>query len=227
MTSAGFLFQVSRICPAHGYNISLPHPVIMQQFIASYLFQNKNCPLPGIGSLFIQTEGAQADFTNHLVNAPTQSIQFSDKEINAAGLMNYVAERTRFTEEEVTESLRNFSAALKDRITHHAKAELPGIGNFFIDENGNTIFEQENLPPPFMAPVTANRVIHPNAEHSMLVGDKETTNTMMTEYFSEEAEVKDRWWIWAIALAALALLAFLLYQGSSNGASYFGNSIKL
>lgn len=199
----------------------------MQQLIASYLFQNKNCPLPGIGSLFIQTEGAQADFTNHLVNAPRHTIQFSDKEINASGLMNYLAERTRFTEDEVMESFQNFSARFKNQIASKEKAELPGIGNFFVDENGNTIFEQEELSTVFNKAVTANRVIHPHAEHTMLVGDKETTNTMMTEYFSEEAEVKDRWWIWVIVLTALALLAFLLYKGNTDGASFFGNSIKL
>ncbi len=199
----------------------------MQQLIASYLFQNKLCPLPGFGSLFMQTTGAEADFTNHLISTPRQVIHFSDKDINAAGFVKYVSERMSADEHDVTALLRNFSAALKKEITTHAKAILPGIGNFFIDENGNTIFEQEALPDVFMQPVTAVRVIHPNAEHTMLVGDKETTNTMMTEYFSEEVIPKDRWWIWAVALGALALLALIIYFSNSDNAAHLGNSVKI
>ena len=198
----------------------------MQQLIASYLFQHKNCPIPGFGSLSVSVSGAESDFTNHLVTAPSPVIRFIDKEMNAAGLVSYIAKRTKQDEAAVTCLLHDFSAQLKQEIRHYAKAALPGIGSFFVDENGNTIFEQEEIPAAFVQPVTAIRVIHPNAEHSMLVGDKETTNTMMTEYFTEEEVKKDRWWIWAIVLAALALLMLIIYSGSAANASFFGNSIK-
>ena len=199
----------------------------MQQLIASYLFHNKQCPLPGFGSLFMQTTAAEADFTNHLISAPRQVIHFSDKDINAAGFVKYASERMKISEQEVTGLLRNFSAALKKEIATHAKAILPGVGNFFVDENGNTIFEQEALPDVFGQPVTAIRVIHPNAEHTMLVGDRETTNTMMTEYFSEEEVTKDRWWIWAVVLCILALLTLIIYFSNSDNAAHLGNSIKI
>ncbi|HNJ30135.1 MAG TPA: hypothetical protein PLQ40_14340, partial [Ferruginibacter sp.] len=75
------------------------------------------------------------------------------------------------------------------------------------------------------ASVTAERVIHPNAEHSMLVGDRETTNTVMTEYLSAGEITPNRWWIWAIILAAAALLALLFYSGSH--AAFFGNTVKI
>lgn len=199
----------------------------MQQLIASYLFQNKHCPLPGFGSLFMQITAAETDFTNHLISAPRQVIHFSDKDINAANFVKYVSERTQTSEQEAATLLRNFSAGLKDEISTHAKAGLPGIGNFFVDGNGNTIFEQEELPGAFERSVTAIRVIHPNAEHTMLVGDRETTNTLMTEYFSEEEVTKDRWWIWAAALCALAILALIIYFSNSGNAAHLGNSIKI
>lgn len=202
-------------------------PATMQQLIASYLFQHKNCPLPGFGSLSMVTTGAEADFTNHLIGAPRQFIHFSDKEINAANFVNYVAGKTGTSESEVTASLRDFSSGLKNEISANAKAALPGIGDFFVDEHGNTIFEQSALPEAFVQPVTAIRVIHPNAEHTMLVGDKETTNTMMTEYFSEEEAVKDRWWIWVVVLAALALLSLIIYFSNTDNASHLGNAVKI
>lgn len=223
MNSAGFFMPVTHLPGSFVGHIFAS----MQQLITSYLFQNKICPLPGFGSLSIATNGAEADFTNHLVTAPKQIIQFNVKEMNTNGLLTYVAEKTRQNEEDVTESLRSFCAGLKHEISTHAKANLPGIGNFFVDENGNTIFEQEEIPEAFNQHVTAIRVIHPNAEHTILVGDKETTNTMMTEYFSEEEVVKDRWWIWALVIVALALLTLIIYFSNSNNASHLGNSVKI
>ena len=72
----------------------------------------------------------------------------------------------------------------------------------------------------------AERVIHPQAEHSILVGDKETTNTVMTDYFNEEPVVKDRWWIWAIVLGLAALAILLFYFNDADASSFFGNAVK-
>lgn len=224
MNSAGFFMHLS-ICPAGSYGLSLPHST-MQQLIASYLFQNRVCPLPGFGTLSVQQSGAVPDFTNHLIAPPEPSILFSDKELNAAGLISYIAIRNKTTEPEAEQQLRNFCEGIKAAIAKTTKAALPGIGYFYIDEHDNTIFEQVRLPLVFRKPVEALRVIHPNAEHSILVGDKETTNTQMTEYYSEEEPKKNRWWVWAIVIAALSVLALISYSASSN-AAFFGNAIKI
>jgi hypothetical protein len=84
------------------------------------------------------------------------------------------------------------------------------------------------LPAAFLQPVKAERVIHPEAEHQILVGDKETTNTLMTEYFSEEVHVKkNRWWIWAIILCLVALIIILLYLNNAGLLSMAGNAMPI
>jgi hypothetical protein len=61
-----------------------------------------------------------------------------------------------------------------------------------------------------------------------LVGDKETTNTLMNEYFNEDVLVKkNRWWIWAIVLAVIALLAILIYTNNVNLSSMAGNAMPI
>ncbi len=55
-----------------------------------------------------------------------------------------------------------------------------------------------------------------------VVGDKETTNTQMTELLNEEAPAKDKWWILAIVLGAAGLLALIIYL-YQNGINAFGN----
>jgi hypothetical protein len=200
----------------------------MQQLIASYLFQNKTCPLPGLGTLSIHTSSAQSDFTNQQIAAPAPVIEFSGAETNAADLLNYVAAKTNSNNYEATEALDHFCDNLKNEISQNAWAKLGSIGNFIVDNNGNIIFEQLALPAVFLQPVFAERVIHPKAEHHILVGDKETTNKMMAEYFNEETPVaKNRWWIWAIALGAIALLILLIYFTGTHNASAFGNAIKI
>lgn len=197
----------------------------MRHQIASYLFQNKTCPLPGFGNLSLVTTPAITDITNHSITAPETAIRFSDKEINASGLVSYIAREQQVSEEEAATVLSAFCRQVKEDIANHARVEIPGVGNFVVDEHGNTLFHQAKMPTGFLASVTAERVIHPNAEHSMLVGDRETTNTVMTEYLSAGETTPNRWWIWAIVLAAAALLALLFYSG--NHTVFFGNAVKI
>ena len=199
----------------------------MHQLIASYLFQNKTCPLPGLGNLSIHTSAATADFTTKQITAPPQLIQFDRTEPDATGLLNYVAAKTHSDTYEATEALDHFCDNIKNELSVHAAAALPGIGNFIVDNNGNMLFKQESLPGVFLQPVFAERVIHPKAEHHILVGDRETTNTVMSGYFTETHTVRNRWWVWAIILGALALAALFLYFNDSNTASLFGNAIKI
>jgi len=59
------------------------------------------------------------------------------------------------------------------------------------------------------------------------VGDKETTNTVMTELLAPRSETKDRWWIWAVVLGVIGLIALLIYFTELKGAAPFGNAIKI
>jgi hypothetical protein len=79
----------------------------------------------------------------------------------------------------------------------------------------------------FAQPVFAERVVHPDAEHAILVGDKETTNTFMAELLIPKVETRDRWWIWAIVLGAVGLIALLIYFTELKGTLPFGNTIKI
>ncbi|MEI9959160.1 MAG: hypothetical protein WDM90_23255 [Ferruginibacter sp.] len=104
--------------------------------------------------------------------------------------------------------------------------QLESLGSFFVDDSGKINFKQEELPAVFMQPVFAERVIHPDAEHNILVGDKETTNTVMTELLAPKSETKDRWWVWAVVLSVIGLTALVVYFTSFNGTSSFGNAIN-
>ncbi|MEP7237758.1 MAG: hypothetical protein ABI685_07835 [Ferruginibacter sp.] len=198
----------------------------MQKQIASYLFQHKTCPLPGLGTLSVLNSGAEADFTNKMIAAPKTAIQFTNTETDTSGLLAYLSSTTGGSKYEVTEALDHFCDNLKNELNNQPNVTLQSIGNFFVDGSGNISFNAEELQAAFSQPVYAERVIHPDSEHHILVGDKETTNTVMTEFLTPRSETKERWWIWAIVLGVIALLALVIYFTAFKGTSPFGNAIN-
>ena len=199
----------------------------MQHQIASYLFQHKTCPLPGLGTLRVKHTEAVSDFTNKSITAPKTYIEFSNTETDATGLLNYLAATVKGNGYEVSKALDHFCDDLKNNITQQQDVQLESVGSFFADASGNIRFKQQALPESFTQPVFAERVIHPDAEHAILVGDKETTNTEMTELLAPKSETKDRWWIWAIVLGESGLIALLIYFTELKGTFPFGNAIKI
>jgi CCDC81-like prokaryotic HU domain 2 len=199
----------------------------MQTQIASYLFQNKTCPLPGLGTLSIVSSGAESDFTNKTFSSPKPVVYFEQTETDSDGLVKYLSATTGADKYEATEALSHFCDDLKKQMTDQSTVQLNNIGNFFVDASGKINFKPAGLPTAFAQPVFAERAIHPDAEHQILVGDKETTNTVMTEFLAPKSVTKDRWWIWAIVLGAIGLLALLIYFTEFNGISPFGNTVKI
>jgi nucleoid DNA-binding protein len=207
-------------------HIFAQHQTAMEKQIASYLFQNKTCPLPGLGTLSIMSSSAESDFTSKTFSAPKPTVHFTHTETDSSGLLNYLSVATGADKYEATEALSHFCDDLKQKIADEQKVELDSIGNFFVDSAGKINFKHEELSAAFTQPVFAERVIHPDAEHQILVGDKESTNTEMTEYLAPKEVIKSRWWIWAIVLGAIGLVALLIYFSEFNGAYPFGNVIK-
>ena len=91
-----------------------------------------------------------------------------------------------------------------------------------MTHSGTLYFHPEEMETP--EPVSAQRVIHQNSEHAVLVGDKESTNTLMSEYLNHEPEAQNEWWKKAaVILALLALLLLVVYFRHYDPQNKFGN----
>lgn len=198
----------------------------VQKQIASFLFQHKTCPLPGLGTLSIVCPGAGSDFTSKIFTAPKPVVHFEEKETDVNGLLNYLSATTGADKYEAAEALSHFCDNLKQQITEQVDAPLNYIGSFFVDASGAINFKQEELPAAFLQQVFAERVVHPDAEHQILVGDQEITNTVMTELLAPKTASKDYWWIWAILLGLIGIAAIVIYFTAYKGTSAFGNAIN-
>lgn len=179
----------------------------MFDIIASSFFQKKSCRLPGIGNLELAYTPAQYDYGSRHIKAPRETVLF----IASSPYDNHFNEFSAI------------SQLIKDELDKKGNVEITGLGSFTKDSSGSIQFEALPVNDDFLQPVVAEKVIHTDAEHAILVGDKETTNTVMSEYYSEEtAEAGSKWWIWALALGAIGMAAVIVYI-STNGTNAFAS----
>jgi nucleoid DNA-binding protein len=217
--TSGFLKNESYFAP----NIlSLYKNGIVQSHIAAYLFQLNRISLPGLGSFSVTKSPAMPDFVNRQIMAPVVSTSYSEKvdEDAADAFMQYVSKKEGISNQQADDMYRVWCGSVQQQLQEGGHVLLPGIGTL-QQQNGMVVFEQEQLPKVFFPAVHAERVIHPEAEHNILVGDKETTNVEMTDYFAAEPVKKDRWWIWALVLGLLGS-GIILYQVLQYGTGIFG-----
>jgi nucleoid DNA-binding protein len=183
------------------------------------LFQLNRISLPGLGSFSVSESPAVPDFVNRQILAPVVSTVFSEKveEDVADDFIHYAGKKLGLSHQQATEHYQRWSEATKQQLQEGNRVPLEGVGTLQL-QNGAIVFEQEPIPEAFSVPLDAERVIHPEAEHTMLVGDKETTNVEMTDYFAAAPVKKDRWWIWALllGLAGVGIIVWHVLQYSTG-----------
>lgn len=184
----------------------------MHTIIAPSFFHKKYCVLPGIGKLTLVTQPATSDFTNQLIEAPVQQIIFTPSVQNDYLFNEFSA----------------ISDLIKRKLEEQGLVDMPGIGRFTKAPDGSVDFAAATINEDLLMPVEAKRAVRENAVHNILVGDKETTNTVMAEMLTEEEPVsgyKRKWWVWALTIAAIALLLIALYI-YQNGVNNFSSNLS-
>ena len=179
----------------------------MDYLIAPTLFQNKICRLPGIGTLEIIVKNAETYFGHQEILAPKPIITFEPA----------------LEEESIFNEFTALSELIKKDLLEKKNVTLKGIGNFILTAEDNIEFVPIAINNSFIMPVVAERVVRQDVEHLILVGDREVTTTVMADYFEEEGKAtsKYRWWIAAIILAVISIVAIVIYV-SSYGINSFG-----
>ncbi len=201
----------------------------MQELITSYLVQKKVCSLPLLGSFRIKTKPAELDIANKQIFPPTDEILFNENAGNnvVPDLIEYVSNLLHISAEEAEEKTASWCSETKQKLNSGEKIIFDSVGSLQKDAVGN-IFFQRNKQDNFYEPVIAERVIHENEEHAVLVGDKETTSSVMNEFYREEVvATKSTWKIWAIVLLAISLVVlFFHFYYHSITTSGIGNQFS-
>ncbi len=195
----------------------------MEKLLATYLYEYKNCPLPGIGSLVLNLGQAKLLPGEKRMLAPMPFIELSNKEISADTLVSFLSAENDTRVSEAETYLHRFCERLNNL---QANEELPlaSAGSFYKDSSEVLYFKTVPLPTAYFPAVAAERVIHPDVTHNILVGDTETNSAAMTEMLnSASATSRSRWWIAAISLGLIGLIALVIYFTHHKHGGLFGN----
>jgi hypothetical protein len=199
----------------------------MQQLLADYLFQHKQCALPQIGTLHIKNVTASSIFGERKISAPIPVIEFNDDVHSTENVEAYIALQKNISRDEAAHQLTKMVEDIQ-ALPLGQRFEIPNTGKFYKDENDKIGFIALEVPAHFLPQVVAERVVHPNDSHTMLVGETETNTAAMAEYYSEEEPaMKSKWWIFAIASFAVAAAAVGFYVSDKKADSFFGVSNKI
>lgn len=199
----------------------------MEDLIELYLFKNKQCPLPSLGVLKITDSDAVAQFSEGRIDAPVPIIKFFETPIPPDDFIEFIAAQKNIGIAESSALLKQYCNTLQNMDAYNEK-KLPHAGKFYVNADGNLVFKTMELPKLFQPDIPVQRVIHPASSHTMVVGDKETTSTEMAAYYSDmESGAKDRWWIWAAALAIVSAAALFFYFNDKPDMNGYGNTRKI
>ena len=187
----------------------------MYTILNRYLFQHKSLPIPGLGTIYLETHSASVDASTRMALPPSYQFRFDnyfdapDKELFA-----YVSQQKNVADYESLRLYNEFAYQLRDKLNLQRQVEWTGIGTIKKDDEGN-ISMSTSFNPYFLQSVPATKVIRSDAQHTLLVGDRERTSGEMTSWFNEEADTGHRgWWIVALSTGVAALLFILLYFSS-------------
>ena len=199
----------------------------MFQVLNAYLFQHRSISIPGLGTIYLESQPASADVADRTILPPAYRFRF-DKYFDAPDkeFFSYIATQRNMLDYEAIKWYSEFSFELRNRIRTEDQVSWDGVGVLKKDPSGNVTFESISGNPLFMVPTPAMRVNRQDAQHMLLVGDRERTNVQMNEWLHEEGagRKKRSWWIIALVLGVIAL-AILGWHFYTNGWS-FGNQLK-
>lgn len=185
----------------------------MISILNNYLLQHKSVSIPGIGTIYIERTPAQSDFINKQILPPSFHYRF-DKYYDSPekDFFTFLAHKRNIADYEAIQYYNQWAQELKNELRNLNDFVWTGVGKLRQDISGEIILEPDGAVPSHLQPVPAVRVLHTNAKHTMLVGDKEITNVQMSEYLNEETHVeRESWWIYAAIITAIALVGIFFY----------------
>jgi nucleoid DNA-binding protein len=182
----------------------------MHQYIHKYFALNKKVALPGIGSFNAEMQNAKLDFINKTLQAPMPVIRYNQNDSPDENFYNFLSEETGLNETGAANNFNHFTSKLKEQLEISNILELKGIGTLTKNASGYS-FDANNNIQDFFPDVAAERVIRQNAEHTVKVGEYHKTSTQMHRELQQREVKKDNWFIHALVLGGIGIVAIILY----------------
>lgn len=182
----------------------------MHKLITEYLLQSDACSLPPLGAFTKTFNSAKIDGVNKLIYPPYQNFQFQNIEQPLSrALVEFVSYRSHTEFSSATADVESFLKEEAQRIKDGNQLCFDNVGCLHIDDSGTIVFASEKVE--LMLPVLpAEKIIHKDASHNVLVGDRETTTQVMKNYYTEKpVKTYASWKLWAAILFTIGLIIII------------------
>lgn len=202
----------------------------MQQYLQKFLILHRKLSIPQLGSFYIDDEPARVDAESGLLFAPRPVIRFSedDRPSSDKHFFQFLAEEMQVDELAAIREFHDFCYSFRNNIQVNQMASIQGIGR--ITRRGDDMlgFTPETnllellppvplpegrdnagaIPTPVSSRKTKERI---QQEKTAAQANDTIEEEIVTEEEEEEIITTDRWWIYALVLAGLGVLALLNY----------------
>lgn len=184
----------------------------MLSHVTEYLLQFRRVTLPGFGTIEIQQRPARLEFVDRLIYPPGYATEFSRDEDVSQHQITYLAAVTNADEENVRAELSQLGMQLNQKISN-GSYRWNGIG-----EISSAGIASDILSP--LTPTPAEKVSRSDAEHTVLVGDREVTGTEHAATAVRKRRLSSR--TIALVLLALGVIAIvaILFLGKFEISSF-------
>jgi hypothetical protein len=184
----------------------------MNHLLQSYLVENGQLPLAGMGRMEAVLVPARYNVSEHRLDPPAGRLHwFAHKEEELPSLQHltgFLARALQVSEEEAFDQYNTHCAVMQQTLSKDGVLDWWPLGRFH--QADNVLNFEQAAPQAAYAPIPAERIVREGVAHQLRVGDNETTTTEMEAFLNSEEVETERWWLLPllIALAAVALICW-------------------
>ncbi len=183
-----------------------------------YLIRNEKIVLPGLGTVAMQRLSSESDIAAHKISPPLYTFAWHQGNTTPPKrFFIWLAHRLNIAEEEAAIQVTNFVADVKREINAGKEIKWHGVGIIRRGFDSGIEFEPERRTLSFDEDVAAEKVIHENSRHTILVGDAEKSSDQMNQILLLPTR-KKIFTPYKVAIVLLILsLLFSIWYVSQNG----------
>lgn len=189
----------------------------MHSILYKYLALYKKLDVPGIGNFTIETTPATLHFTDKQLQPSSSHIRFAQV-VHPTNNHFYSFLSREWGVEKVI-AIRRYKEeveVLMEDLKRLGMCELKYIGILRKTNNETIAFTETEPSFPLFSVLPAERVLRKHTQHTILVGEQEHVKDYVMpeengEIILEEDVANDKWKLYAMILAAIAVVMIVVY----------------
>jgi len=173
----------------------------MHSLVHKYFALHHQIVLPGIGSLQIIPQTASIDDENKL-HAPLNNFAFNSETTLLAdkAFYNFLSKELEVEQIEAIKKFHEYIYEIKATASEGNVIQFNGIGTISKQSDGTFTFQQEKNAFDFFTTIQLSEKPNTSVDNNLV--DSTISNSNENQ--------KDKWWVYAIVLAVVALAAILI-----------------